>query len=134
MLDGSYGLSGGAIATSVAHDSHNIVVAGDDDADMKLAVEELARIGGGVVMTSRGKVLDCLPLPVGGLMSEKTAVEVADALRRLLRLAREHYHISEKADAFMTLSFLALPVIPRLKITARGLFDADAFRFVPVGA
>ena len=91
-------------------DSHNIVVAGDDDADMKLAVEELARIGGGVVMTSRGKVLDCLPLPVGGLMSEKTAVEVADALRRLLRLAREHYHISEKADAFMTLSFLALPV------------------------
>lgn len=134
LLDGSYGLSGGAIATSVAHDSHNIVVAGDDDADMKLAVEELARIGGGVVMTSRGKVLDCLPLPVGGLMSEKTAVEVADALRRLLRLAREHYHISEKADAFMTLSFLALPVIPRLKITARGLFDADAFRFVPVGA
>lgn len=132
LLDGSYGLSGGAIATSVAHDSHNIVVAGDDDADMKLAVEELARIGGGVVMASRGKVLDSLPLPIGGLMSEKNAAEVADALRRLLGLAREHYHISEDADAFMTLSFLALPVIPHLKITARGLFDVDAFRFVSV--
>lgn len=132
LLDGSYGLSGGAIATSVAHDSHNIVAAGDDDADMKLAVEELARIGGGVVMASRGRVLDALPLPIGGLMSEKPAAEVAESLRRLLRLAREHYHISEKADAFMTLSFLALPVIPHLKITARGLFDVDAFRFVPL--
>lgn len=132
LLDGSYGLSGGAIATSVAHDSHNIVVAGDDDADMKLAVEELARIGGGVVMASRGKVLDSLPLPIGGLMSDKPAAEVADALRRLLGLARDHYHISADADAFMTLSFLALPVIPHLKITARGLFDVDAFRFVSV--
>ncbi len=132
LLDGSYGLSGGAIATSVAHDSHNIVVAGDDDADMKLAVEELARIGGGVVMASRGKVLDSLPLPIGGLMSDKPAAEVADALRRLLGLARAHYHISADADAFMTLSFLALPVIPHLKITARGLFDVDAFRFVSV--
>ena len=132
LLDGSYGLSGGAIATSVAHDSHNIVVAGDDDADMKLAVEELARIGGGVVMASRGKVLDSLPLPIGGLMSDKPAAEVADALRRLLGLARAHYHISADADAFMTLSFLALPVIPHLKITARGLFAVDAFRFVSV--
>ncbi len=132
LLDGSYGLSGGAIATSVAHDSHNIVVAGDDDSDMKLAVEKLARIGGGVVMVSRGQVLDALALPIGGLMSEQPATEVADGLRRLLGLAREHYHISEDADAFMTLSFLALPVIPHLKITARGLFDVDAFRFVPV--
>lgn len=132
LLDGNYGLSGGAIATSVAHDSHNIVVAGDDDADMKAAVEELARIGGGVVMVSRGRVLDALPLPIGGLMSDKPAAEVADALRRLLGLAREHYRISEDADAFMTLSFMALPVIPHLKITARGLFDVDAFRFVPL--
>lgn len=132
LLDGNYGLSGGAIATSVAHDSHNIVVAGDDDADMKAAVEELARIGGGVVMVSRGRVLDALPLPIGGLMSDKPAAEVADALRRLLGLARKHYRISEDADAFMTLSFMALPVIPHLKITARGLFDVDAFRFVPL--
>lgn len=134
LLDGTYGLTGGAIATTIAHDSHNIVVAGDNDADMKLAVEEIVRLGGGVVMVSRGRVLDSLPLPLGGLMSERPAREVADALRRLLRLAREHYHISENADAFMTLSFLALPVIPRLKITARGLFDVDAFSFVPVEA
>ncbi len=132
LLDGRYGLRGGAVATSVAHDSHNIVVAGDNDADMRLAVEETARLGGGVVMAAAGRVLAELPLPIGGLMSDRPAVEVADRLRELLRLADAHYHIWEQADAFMTLSFLALPVIPDLKITARGLFDVSAFRFVDV--
>lgn len=132
LLDGRYGLRGGAIATTVAHDSHNIVVAGDNDADMRLAVEETARLGGGVVMTSGGRVLASLPLPIGGLMSDRPAAEVAERLRELLRLADEHYHIWDQADAFMTLSFLALPVIPDLKITARGLFDVSAFQFVDV--
>lgn len=132
LLDGRYGLRGGAIATTVAHDSHNIVVAGDNDEDMRLAVEEMARLGGGVVMTAGGSVLAELPLPIGGLMSDRPAPEVAATLRELLRLAHEHYHIWDQADAFMTLSFLALPVIPDLKITARGLFDVAAFRFVDV--
>lgn len=134
LLDGRYGLRGGAIATSVAHDSHNIVVAGDNDADMRLAVEETARLGGGVVMAAAGTILATLPLPIGGLMSDRPAAEVATALRALLRRAAEHYHIWDQADAFMTLSFLALPVIPDLKITARGLFDVSAFRFVDVDA
>ena len=134
LLDGRYGLRGGAIATSVAHDSHNIVVAGDNDADMRLAVEETARLGGGVVMAAQGRVLASLALPIAGLMSDQPAAEVADRLRELLRLARTHYHIWDQADAFMTLSFLALPVIPELKITARGLFDVSAFRFVDVDA
>ena len=134
LLDAQYGLQGGAIATTIAHDSHNIVVAGDDEADMLLAVQEMERIGGGIVMVSGGKVIAELPLPIGGLMSDRPAAEVAQKLDELLELARTHYRIWEGADAFMTLSFLALPVIPHFKITARGLFDMDTFSFVDVDA
>jgi adenine deaminase len=132
LLDKNYGLRGGAIATSVAHDSHMLVVAGDNDADMLHAVRAVAGLGGGVVMAAGGRTLAELPLPVAGLMSELSAAEVAENLRNLLRLAREHYHIWDQADAFMTLSFLTLPVIPHLKITARGLFDVDAGQLVEV--
>ncbi|MBR5882091.1 MAG: adenine deaminase [Mailhella sp.] len=134
LLDSQYGLKGGAIATTIAHDSHNIVVAGDDEADMLLAVQEMERIGGGIVMVSGGEVLAELPLPIGGLMSDRPAEEVAQKLQELLSLASGHYHIWEGADAFMTLSFLALPVIPHFKITARGLFDMGTFSFVDVDA
>ena len=134
LLDAQYGLKGGAIATTIAHDSHNIVVAGDDEDDMFLAVREMERIGGGIVMVSGGRVLAELPLPIGGLMSDEPAEAVANRLRELLKLAHEHYHIWEGADAFMTLSFLALPVIPHFKITARGLFDMGTFSFVDVDA
>ena len=134
LLDAQYGLRGGAIATTIAHDSHNIVTAGDNEDDMLTAVREVERIGGGIVMVSGGKVLDELPLPIGGLMSDRPAEEVAEKLKALLALADSHYHIWEGADAFMTLSFLALPVIPRFKITARGLFDGDTFSFVEADA
>jgi adenine deaminase len=134
LLDAQYGLQNGAIATTIAHDSHNIVVAGDNEDDMLAAVRELERIGGGIVMVSKGEVLDELPLPIGGLMSDQPADEVAQKLNELLRLACFHYRIWEGADAFMTLSFLALPVIPHFKITARGLFDGDTFSFVDVDA
>ena len=134
LMEGRYGLRGGAIATTIAHDSHNIVVAGDDEEDMLFAVRELERMEGGIVMVSGKKVLSSLSLPVGGLMSENSAEEVAGRLKELLEVASSHYHIWEGADAFMTLSFMALPVIPRLKITARGLFDTDTFSFVDVDA
>ncbi len=134
LMEGRYGLRGGAIATTIAHDSHNIVVAGDDEEDMLFAVRELERMEGGIVMVSGKKVLSSLSLPVGGLMSENSAEEVAGRLKKLLEVASSHYHIWEGADAFMTLSFMALPVIPRLKITARGLFDTDTFSFVDVDA
>jgi len=134
LLDENYGLQGGAIATSVAHDSHNLVVVGDNDDDMRLAVEETARLGGGVVMAADSRILAALPLPVAGLMSDRDAEETADAMRELLRLARVHFHIREEFDALMALSFLPLPVIPHLKITARGLFDVDVFRFVHIAA
>lgn len=134
LLDGRYGLRNGAIATTIAHDSHNIVVAGDSEADMLAAVREVERLQGGIVMVSEGRVLAELPLPVGGLMSESPAAEVSARLNELLELASSHYHIWEGADAFMTLSFLALPVIPSIKLTARGLFDVERFTFVDVDA
>ena len=134
LLDGRYGLRNGAIATTIAHDSHNIVVAGDSEADMLAAVREVERLQGGIVMVSEGRVLAELPLPVGGLMSERPAAEVSAKLNELLELASSHYHIWEGADAFMTLSFLALPVIPSIKLTARGLFDVERFAFVDVDA
>ena len=130
LLDPAYGLRNGAVATSVSHDSHNIVVAGDSEADMRLAVETVDRLHGGIVMVSRGEVLDSLPLPVAGLMSDRMPEEAADGIRRLTALAYEHFGITKDSDAFMTLSFLALPVIPHLKLTSLGLFDVDAFKFV----
>ncbi|MDO5532842.1 adenine deaminase C-terminal domain-containing protein, partial [Sutterella sp.] len=134
LLDRRYGLRNGAIATSIAHDSHNIVVAGDSESDMAAAVRAVEAMGGGIAMVSSGDVLASLPLPVGGLMSDAAPSEVAASLRDLIALARDHFGIWEKADAFMTLSFLALPVIPKLKLTADGLFDAEKFTFVPTDA
>jgi adenine deaminase len=132
LLDKSYGLSGGAIAASIAHDAHNIIVAGDNDGDMILAVRAVERMQGGIAMISAGQTLACLPLPVGGLMSDAPVGEVAQTLQTMLDLAKNHYHISDKADAFMTLSFLALPVIPRIKITTHGLFDVERLSIVDV--
>lgn len=131
LLDPAYRLRGGAIATSVSHDSHNIVVAGDDGEDMALAVQKIEEMQGGIVMVARGEVLDALPLPVAGLISDGTPEETAAAIRRLTKLAHGHYGISQDSNAFMPLSFLALPVIPHLKLTTKGLFDVTRFEFVP---
>ncbi len=130
LFDPAYGLSGGAIATSISHDSHNIVVAGDNEADMATAVREVANLQGGIVMVSKGEIVAELELPVAGLMSDKNPDEVAAKIRKLTALAHDRFGITKTADAFMTLSFMALPVIPYLKLTTRGLFDVMNFRFV----
>lgn len=129
-----YGLRGGAIATTVAHDSHNIVVAGDNDADMLAAVHDIERMGGGITIYRAGEVLARLPLPVAGLMSDSPASEVAATFAAMLRIAREELHVSHDVDPFMTLSFLTLPVIPELKLTDCGLFDVRTFSFTTVEA
>lgn len=134
LLHPEYGLQNGAVATSISHDSHNIVAAGDNDADILKALQEVKNMGGGIVMVSQGNVLAKLPLPVGGLMSTNSAENVAAALEKLYALAETHYKIWDKADAFMTLSFLALPVIPDLKITPQGLFDVSSFQFTSLEA
>ncbi len=123
---------GGAIATTIAHDSHNIVAAGDAVGDILAAVEDLRRMGGGITLVRNGAVLDHLPLPVAGLMSDKTAEEISARMTALEALVRREFPVSPDVDPFMTLSFMALAVIPDLKLTDQGLFDVRAFDFVSV--
>ena len=127
-----FGLKGGAIVSSVGHDSHNIVVAGDNDEDMATAVEHLISIGGGMALIKEGSVLASLPLTIGGLMSDKRGGEVAKALDTLHEVGQQKFSINEDMDAFTTLSFMALPVIPAYKLTDIGLFDVRSFSFVPL--
>jgi len=127
-----FGLKRGALASTVAHDSHNVVVVGASDEDMRTAVAELVRLGGGQVVVERGKVLAALPLPIAGLMSDRPLAEVQRLVGELARAARELG--SRLPDPFMSLSFLALPVIPKLKLTDRGLVDVVQFRHVPLFA
>ena len=124
-----YGIRGGAIATSVAHDSHNIIAAGDNDRDIALAVDRLREIGGGYVLCAGGEVLGEVPLRIAGLMSDAPWETVRDATAAILHKASGMgipYHV----DPFITLSFLALPVIPQLRLTDRGLFDVDRFALI----
>lgn len=131
LLEG-YGLKGGAIATTIAHDSHNIVVAGDNDFDMRLAVQELAAMGGGIVLIVQGKKASYLPLPIAGLLTTDEPHHVGRTLEEMLRTSHTALSIPDTVDPFMTLSFMALPVIPELKLTARGLFDVRNFTFVDI--
>lgn len=114
----------------MAHDSHNIVVAGASDADMHAAAAELVRLGGGQVVVVEGQVLAALPLPKAGLMSDLPLEEVHRQSQELSRAARSLG--CALPDPFMTLSFLALPVIPALKLMDRGLVDVGEFQFVPL--
>jgi adenine deaminase len=124
------GLRRGAYASTVAHDAHNVVVMGADDESMAACVRRLAEIGGGVVVADGGQVLDELPLPVAGLMSDRPLAEVDAAMRRLEGRLREMGVTME--SPFMCLSFLALSVIPELKITDQGLVDVGKFELVPL--
>ena len=132
LLEG-YGLRGGAVATTISHDSHNIVAAGDNDADMLLAVRELERLGGGIVSVHEG-VIRRLPLPIAGLMTSEAPETVSATLRAMIEAAHTELGIPEGVEPFMSLSFMALPVIPELKLTARGLFNVNLFSFVGVEA
>ncbi|RKS87278.1 adenine deaminase [Orbus hercynius] len=123
----NYHLKNGAIAVTVAHDSHNIVVVGDNDADMLAAVKDIEKMGGGFSLCQNGKILAHLALPIGGLMSDKPAQEVADELHHMIKVATESFGINPNAHPLMTLVFMTLPVIPELKLTSTGLFDVKAF-------
>ncbi|MGD8241571.1 MAG: adenine deaminase [Desulfobacterales bacterium] len=124
------GLVRGALASSVAHDAHNIVVVGADDRDMQAAVSQVAAMGGGLVAVCAGEVLAHLALPIAGLMSPQPISAIDAQLTTLLAAA--HQMGATLPDPFMTLSFLALPVIPALKITDHGLVDVDRFAVVPI--
>jgi adenine deaminase len=126
-----FGLERGAMATSLSHDAHNIVVVGTDDGDMARAVQRLAEIGGGLVVIAERGVQAELPLPVAGILSDAPYEEVVELSDACLAAARELG--CEFPAPFQTLSFLALSVIPKLKITDRGLVDVEAFDLVPLG-
>ncbi len=117
-----YGIRGGAVATSVAHDSHNIIAAGDNDRDIALAVNHIRKIGGGYAVVQNGAVTGELALRIAGLMSTEPYAAVEHGTNAILEQARQLY-IAEGMDPFISLSFMALPVIPTLRLTDRGLID-----------
>jgi adenine deaminase len=125
-----FGLKRGAIASSVAHDSHNIIVVGTNDVDMMAAARGVAAMGGGLAAVENGAVRARLPLPIAGLMSDQPLEVVREEMEKLLAVAQEIG--SQLHDPFMALSFLALPVIPALKLTDQGLVDVNRFEFVPL--
>ncbi|MCI5143356.1 MAG: adenine deaminase [Candidatus Electrothrix sp. ATG1] len=125
-----FGFREGAIASTVAHDSHNLIVVGTDDAAMMLAIKKIHEMQGGLVVAAGDRVLENLPLPIAGLMTTEPAEEVCIRLRSLEGAVRQ-LGVTGK-NPFMLLSFLALPVIPALKITDKGLVDVFKFSRVPL--
>jgi adenine deaminase len=125
-----FGLRSGAFASTVAHDAHNLVVVGVGDEDMAACVARLQEIGGGIVVARDGAVRGELALPVAGLLSDEPVEKVVERLEALQAMLRDQ-GVRDEAP-FMTLSFLALSVIPSLKITDRGLVDVDRFELVPL--
>jgi adenine deaminase len=125
-----FGLKRGALGSTVAHDAHNLIVVGMNDADMARVVERLAELGGGIVAVEEGVALAELPLPVGGLLSDLALAEVVERSRACTEAAERLG--CQIATPFLTMSFLALSVIPSLKITDQGLVDVDRFELVPL--
>ena len=124
----NYGIKNAAIASSIGHDSHNVIVVGDNDEDMALAVNTLGKTGGFSVC-SNGKVLSFLPLEIAGLMSTKDA-ETVIKIHDELHTAARKVGVNEGVDPFLSLAFLPLPVIPEIRITDSGLFDVTKFEFI----
>ncbi len=128
-----YGIKHGAIADTIAHDSHNIIVVGDNDEDMLKAVEQLIKMGGGITVFKDGKELASHPLEIGGLMTDLPVDEVVKCLDELHDAVEHNMEgMNPEIDPFMTLCFMALPVIPSYKVTDCGLFDVTEFKFVDV--
>ena len=129
-----YGIKRGAVALSVAHDSHNVICVGVSNEEMFAAVQALVAQEGGFVLVENGQVIASLPLPIAGLMSDLTGEEVAARLKQLHDAAHERLGISTDIEPLMTLCFMSLIVIPELKISTCGLFDVTRFDFVPLEA
>lgn len=124
-----FGLKDCALAQTIAHDSHNIVVIGDNDADMAFAVNKLREVGGGIALVSKEKIIDCLSLPIGGLMTYESYDSVVEELQNMLDNLRT-FTSCNSFDPIVTLAFLSLPVIPEIRITARGLFYFPEYKFI----
>ena len=130
----NYGIKRGAVALSVAHDSHNVICVGVSNEEMYAAVQALVAQEGGFVLVENGQVIASLPLPIAGLMSDLSGEEVASRLTQLHDAAHRRLGISDDIEPLMTLCFMSLIVIPELKISTCGLFDVTKFDFVPLEA
>ena len=124
-----YGLKSGAVATSISHDSHNIIVVGTSEADMAAAVNRVVELNGGIVVWDGGQPIAEVPLAIAGIRSDEPLVDVNEKLETAKEKAFE-LGVSRGIDPFMTLSFMALPVIPSLRITTRGVFDVNSQSYV----
>lgn len=128
----NFNLKNGAIGSTIGHDSHNIIVIGDNDKDILVAIEELRKIGGGLTLISNGEVLKSLPLEIGGIMTSKSIEKTNSILKDMIEISYRNLGVNKNIDPFMTLAFMALPVIPSIKLTDMGLFDVEKFTFVKV--
>lgn len=127
-----YGIREGAVALSIAHDSHNIITVGTSDEDMAFAVEQLIAQGGGIVLVKHQTVINAMPMVLGGLMSDQSGQWVSDTLKRIHEDAYVQLGVHREVEPVMTLCFMSLAVIPELKITDMGLFDVASFSFIPL--
>ncbi|WP_342429757.1 adenine deaminase [Neobacillus sp. FSL H8-0543] len=125
------GFTSGAIATTIAHDSHNLIIAGTNDHDMAVAANAIKNMQGGLIIVNHGEVIASLELPIAGLMSDRPYHEVYSSLNDL-HLALKKLGANDRFNPFLTLSFLALPVIPELKLTDKGLFQVSKFKHIPI--
>lgn len=126
----NFKLKNGAIATTISHDSHNIIVVGDNDEDIVNAVNKVISMDGGIAISSSNEIVESLPLNIGGLMSDKNIEYVNSKFSKLVDIAYNSLKVSKDIDPFLTLAFLALPVIPNIKLTDKGLFDVENFEFM----
>ncbi|XMB72131.1 adenine deaminase [Mycoplasmatota bacterium WC30] len=133
LLSG-YGLKNAAIALSIAHDSHNVIVVGDNEKDVIIALNKIKEMTGGIVLVSGGKIIDSLILEVAGLMTDEPATHVKEKLEHMEEKAREFGVSEDIVDPFLSLGFLSLPVIPDIKCTDKGLFDVRNFKIIPLEA
>jgi adenine deaminase len=129
-----YGIKSGAVALSIAHDSHNIIVIGTNDEDMACSVDNLMEQGGGIVLVNNQEVISNMPMVVGGIMSDQSGEWVNEKLVQIHKAAHEVLGINKEVEPVMTLCFMSLAVIPEIKITDRGLFDVTKFDFISVEA
>lgn len=130
----NYGIKNGAIAISIAHDSHNIIVVGTNDFDMCEAVEALVKQGGGIILVNKGKVVNSMPFVIGGIMTDKSGEWVSEHLTKIHEDAHDILKINREVEPVMTLCFMSLAVIPKLKLTDVGLFDVTKFDFTTIEA
>ncbi|PWG00544.1 adenine deaminase [Levilactobacillus bambusae] len=124
-------LTSGAVATSIAHDAHNIVAFGTSDADILLAIQQITATNGGIAVVNQGQVLASMPLAIGGILSDQPYATVSQQLTSLTA-AYQSLSTADPFDPFITLSFLTLPVIPTLKLTDQGLYDVERGQFIPL--